>query len=662
MPAPHDQRFCIIFQVAQQNNTHTDQQLLALFESALEQVLKDEPSLAEDEALPKAMRSWCRIVIPEESMPEFLNEDVRLKRSPRFGDAVVIPSQAKGTFWWNRQAKKVEWVWWDPDPSRPGQIIHREPQSAAGGLSEGQVRGAKHSSPGIVVKTEPQDNQDGLKDDVVSGIGQAGSDRGSLGCALPGSVEGNEPVQKEKESLPDSLGSPKPEQYTLGTTNSRSVSIPTTPSQQDSPSDNINNSGDTDQEDDIFMMDNASSASRERSVDEESTSSPRSYAVHPPSRSTTPGTPGMADTSVVHADRPNEYYTIQDFIFLKAEKEEWNMEEVEDRWQRCLDHCIGEYGERGRAYVQYMLEYNIWITLYHNTFAIFTEIDHFFIALTPHATLASLKSLLALEQLLGNKMASSAMSEASNGPHPELVDVDVSLERDLTSMMTSFNSDWFDELASIPESIDDSSVTDDSECSPELLLPTQLTAQSAESMEKCSLEPQDGPEDYGSQTAVSSTSESLVYDSVRADDHNTLTEDESIEFELSSETSSCETFSTASLPAKPRRRLYIRREHPNGHRKHQAWMKASALPGQKNDEEQTDRPGTTNSAAKQGRNSRSETSAVPQSKVPASFARSRKRKFVHKDHICYVCGSRHNVRKCQVRKPKGKKSKKGKRS
>lgn len=62
MPAPHDQRFCILFKFAQQKERHTDQQLLALFESALEQVLKDEPSLAEDEAIPKAMRSWCRSV------------------------------------------------------------------------------------------------------------------------------------------------------------------------------------------------------------------------------------------------------------------------------------------------------------------------------------------------------------------------------------------------------------------------------------------------------------------------------------------------------------------------------------------------------------------------------------------------------------------------
>ena len=39
------------------------------------------------------------MIVPEEGTPEFLKEDVRLKRPPRYGDAVVVPSQAKGTFW-----------------------------------------------------------------------------------------------------------------------------------------------------------------------------------------------------------------------------------------------------------------------------------------------------------------------------------------------------------------------------------------------------------------------------------------------------------------------------------------------------------------------------------------------------------------------------------
>ncbi|PVH73463.1 hypothetical protein DL98DRAFT_659454 [Cadophora sp. DSE1049] len=365
MPAPHDQRFCIIFKFAQQNNRYTDQELLDLFDSALEQVLKDEPNLAEDETIPKAMRTWCRTVIPEEGTPEFLCENVRLKRLPRFGDAVVIPSHAKGTFWWNRKTKKVQWVWWDPDTSRAGQILHTEPPSAAGHQSEGQGSKARHPSPSIAVKTEPRDNADRMENAVFSGIGQTGADGHRLGFALPDSAEPNYHVRKETENLPASRGSPTSERshFRPNVLHHRSSSyLLTTPCQRGSHSCLLNAKNIYDDEDIEDMADNAPSAPHE----EQDTDARTSYAVQPPSRSATPGIVDPADTSVVLTDSYNQYYSIESFVTEKALKDGWSRGYCDLGWQRCLTHAQGEFGEKGRAYVQYKAELNYWCNMFPN--------------------------------------------------------------------------------------------------------------------------------------------------------------------------------------------------------------------------------------------------------------------------------------------------------
>ncbi|KAK0124786.1 hypothetical protein ONS96_008667 [Cadophora gregata f. sp. sojae] len=197
MPAPHDQRFSIIFKVAQQNESFTDQELLALFESALERVMKEEPELSEDEAITKALRAWFYRVMPEKDMPEFLAEGFRQKRLPRLGDAVVIPSQAKGTFWWNRETKKVQWVWWDPDPSKAGQVLHTEPQATTSQLPEEQTQISRtgQRSPSDAVKTESMNHEDTMGAAGFSGIHQARLDRSRLGSSPPDSGERNQEFQ-----------------------------------------------------------------------------------------------------------------------------------------------------------------------------------------------------------------------------------------------------------------------------------------------------------------------------------------------------------------------------------------------------------------------------------------------------------------------------------
>ncbi|MAD85830.1 MAG: hypothetical protein CL912_22940 [Deltaproteobacteria bacterium] len=138
--------------------------------------------------------------------------------------------------------------------------------------------------------------------------------------------------------------------------------------------------------------------------------------------------------------------------------------------------------------------------------------------------------------------------------------------------------------------------------------------------------------------------------------------------DASSETSSCDSSNNSTL-VEPRRSRYIRREHPTGHRKHQAWIKVSSLTHLSTGRVENIQDGVQAGSGRgfslstsQGSNGKSDDTPIPPSKLPAKYRHGRKKKTVYRGPICYNCAGKHHIRDCGLKMLKGKRARKGKRT
>ncbi|KAL5325590.1 hypothetical protein ACEPPN_006718 [Leptodophora sp. 'Broadleaf-Isolate-01'] len=374
MPAPHDRRFVKIFQRAQEEQRWSDAQLLTLFEECLAQAIHDDPTMPEDRVITRALRGWFRRLFPGANIPEILSYNRELEHRPRFGDAVVIRSRAAGTFWWNEERLRTQWVWFDPNSSRAGDFVFTDPSSDPQPSSRGSRAGASQS--GYVPVT-------------------------------PARVQGN--VRDRRGNLPNYRGSSiaeGPHQFTPSSNRRNSnFSTPNSSRQRPRPSTNTNYSN-YQEDDDETMADMAPPASPAKEED-----TPVSRVVTNPNAAAVGYTD--EDGSRVIVESQNEYLSLEAFITMKALKEGWTKQELDNGWKLCMDKCWADFGDKGFAYVQYRTEMRYWCNLFRDE--IFPGRD----PLTRQYTMLTQREMAQKEELHEEHLAAGMTRTPSLSPPAE---------------------------------------------------------------------------------------------------------------------------------------------------------------------------------------------------------------------------------------------------
>ncbi|KAH7309295.1 hypothetical protein BKA65DRAFT_559506 [Rhexocercosporidium sp. MPI-PUGE-AT-0058] len=320
MPAPHDKRFSRIYKLMQDKGEWSDTQLMTSFEEALAQAIHDDPRFPEDKVITKAMRAWLdRLNV---RIPDMLSYDKQPKHQGRFGDAVFIPSRAPGTFWWNRESLRVQWVWWDPNPARAGQIVHTDPSSDPQPMPRGSRAEFHRPAYGNTLSSQRQ----------------------TEGRLSSRSARDNKRADRGR-NLPEYRGSPIPEEvrrFTPTNSNHRASQVSSTNSSQQPLRLNTNNNyfNNRDHDDDT-MADMAPPASPVLEVKEEKSEEefPVSRVVNNSSNATTSGYTDPDGSRVIVENR-NEYLAMEAFITLKALKDGWIKEELDEGWRIFRDEIF----------------------------------------------------------------------------------------------------------------------------------------------------------------------------------------------------------------------------------------------------------------------------------------------------------------------------------
>ncbi|KAG4431713.1 hypothetical protein IFR05_012812 [Cadophora sp. M221] len=341
MPAPHDKRFVKIFQRAQEDPRWSDAQLLTFFEECLTQAIHDDPAVPEDRLITKAMRGWFRRLFSGANMPKILSYNRQLEHRPRFGDAFVVQSRAPGTF------------------CRIGDFVFTDPSSDPQPMSRGSRVEDSQYSYGHTTPARARSNRD--EGTTVSAQRQT---RSRLGSGLAGSRgEGN--VRDRMESLPNYRGSSIAEgarRFSPLSSNRRTsnnFSTPNSSRQRPRPNTNTNSSNYQQNNDDTMasMAPPASPANEEEG-------GPVSRVVTNPNPSAAAAGYTDGDGSRVIVESQNEYLALEAFITLKALKDGWTKQELDNGWKVCEDKCWTDFGDKGFAYVQYRTEMRYWCNLF----------------------------------------------------------------------------------------------------------------------------------------------------------------------------------------------------------------------------------------------------------------------------------------------------------